>query len=179
MAKKYMRTIATWSKSPLRSPGIAWNHMLGCSARWQRSSGGWTQDEEDMYHTLQQPVNGRHWMIGDQISQHFGLDGKRLPVRTPGTGRYESTSMGRSTMSIVGKTTYFGLLVFLVSYKHSSSGCRATGADGRPLLHDLPRCGGSGQRGHSGTTHSGHGTLVSEASAGKLPGWYSWHSCRR
>jgi len=52
---------------------IAWhrmNHMLGCSARWQRSRGGWTAEEETMYHTLQQPVNGRHWMIGDQISQH-------------------------------------------------------------------------------------------------------------
>lgn len=52
---------------------IAWhrmNNMLGCSARWQRSRGGWTAEEEAMYHTLQQPVNGRHWMIGDQISQH-------------------------------------------------------------------------------------------------------------
>lgn len=52
---------------------IAWhrmNHMLGCSARWSRNRGGWTADEEAMYHTLQQPVNGRHWMIGDQVSQH-------------------------------------------------------------------------------------------------------------
>ena len=52
---------------------VAWhrmNHMLGCSARWSRSFGGWSQDEEDMYHLLRQPVNGRHYMIGDQITQH-------------------------------------------------------------------------------------------------------------
>jgi monoamine oxidase len=53
---------------------IAWhrmNHMLGCSARWQRSfSDGWTHEEEEMYHRLQRPVNGRHYMIGDQISMH-------------------------------------------------------------------------------------------------------------
>ena len=53
---------------------IAWhrmNHMLGCSARWQRNfSTGWTHEEEQLYHTLQAPVNGRHWMIGDQISMH-------------------------------------------------------------------------------------------------------------
>ncbi|MEX2469837.1 MAG: FAD-dependent oxidoreductase, partial [Pseudohongiellaceae bacterium] len=53
---------------------IAWhrmNHMLGCSARWQRSfSEGWTHEAEDNYHTLQSSLNGRHWMIGDQISMH-------------------------------------------------------------------------------------------------------------
>lgn len=52
---------------------IAWhrmNNMLGCSARFSRSFGGWSQAEEDMYHLLQKPVNGRHYMIGDQISQH-------------------------------------------------------------------------------------------------------------
>ena len=52
---------------------IAWhrmNHMLGCSARWTRSRGGWTHDEEQMYHHLQSPVNGRHYFIGDQISMH-------------------------------------------------------------------------------------------------------------
>ena len=52
---------------------IAWhrmNHMLGCSARWTRSRGGWTHDEEQMYHRLQSPVNGRHYFIGDQISMH-------------------------------------------------------------------------------------------------------------
>ena len=52
---------------------IAWhrmNHMLGCSARWQRDRGGWTHDEENLYHRLQQSVNGRHYFIGDQVSQH-------------------------------------------------------------------------------------------------------------
>ncbi len=52
---------------------IAWhrmNHMLGCSARWQRDRGGWTPKEEELYHSLRQPVNGRHYMIGDQISMH-------------------------------------------------------------------------------------------------------------
>ncbi len=53
---------------------VAWhrmNHMLGCSARWSRSfEDGWTHDEEALYHTLQAPVNGRHYFIGDQISMH-------------------------------------------------------------------------------------------------------------
>ena len=52
---------------------IAWhrmNHMLGCSARWQRDSDGWTHEEEELYRVLQQPVNGRHYMIGDQVSMH-------------------------------------------------------------------------------------------------------------
>lgn len=53
---------------------VAWhrmNHMLGCSARWTRVfNGGWTHDEETLYHTLQTPVNGRHYMIGDQVSMH-------------------------------------------------------------------------------------------------------------
>jgi len=52
---------------------IAWhrmNHMLGCAPRWARQRGGWSADEERMYETIRQPVNGRHFMIGDQISQH-------------------------------------------------------------------------------------------------------------
>ena len=53
---------------------VAWhrmNHMLGCSARWQRSfSTGWTHDEEKLYETLRAPVNNRHFFIGDQISMH-------------------------------------------------------------------------------------------------------------
>lgn len=45
------------------------NHMLGCSARWRRSfREGWTGETEQHYRTLQAPVNGRHYMIGDQIS---------------------------------------------------------------------------------------------------------------
>jgi monoamine oxidase len=53
---------------------IAWhrmNHMLGCSARWPRDfRSGWTHHEESLYHRLQQSVNGRHYFIGDQVSQH-------------------------------------------------------------------------------------------------------------
>jgi monoamine oxidase len=52
---------------------IAWhrmNHMLGCAARWRQSFTGWTHEEEEMYHTLQAPVNGRHYVIGDQMSMH-------------------------------------------------------------------------------------------------------------
>ena len=52
---------------------IAWhrmNHMLGCSARFARSFSGWTHEEEEMFHTLQTPVNGRHYFIGDQITKH-------------------------------------------------------------------------------------------------------------
>ena len=29
-----------------------------------------TQEEEALYRTLQAPVNGRHYFIGDQISMH-------------------------------------------------------------------------------------------------------------
>jgi len=52
---------------------IAWhrmNHMLGCAARWQRTRGGMSAEEERMYHTLQAPAGGRHYTIGDQISMH-------------------------------------------------------------------------------------------------------------
>ncbi|MEX2130571.1 MAG: FAD-dependent oxidoreductase, partial [Pseudohongiellaceae bacterium] len=52
---------------------VAWhrmNHMLGCSARWSRNVGGWSQQEEALYALIRQPVNGRHYMIGDQITQH-------------------------------------------------------------------------------------------------------------
>lgn len=52
---------------------IAWhrmNHMLGCAARWSRNRGGWSAEEERLYHVLQQPEGGRHYMIGDQVSQH-------------------------------------------------------------------------------------------------------------
>ncbi|MDT8429258.1 MAG: FAD-dependent oxidoreductase [Pseudomonadales bacterium] len=48
---------------------IGWHrmdHMLGCSARW-----GFMNDEaEQAYSTLQTPLNGRHYFIGDQISRH-------------------------------------------------------------------------------------------------------------
>ena len=52
---------------------IAWhrmNHMLGCAPRWARNRGGWSDKEEQMYETLRQPVNGRHYLIGDQSTQH-------------------------------------------------------------------------------------------------------------
>lgn len=48
---------------------IAWhrmNHMLGCSARW----GSWTPEVQTRFNILQQPVNGRHYFIGDQVSYH-------------------------------------------------------------------------------------------------------------
>jgi monoamine oxidase len=52
---------------------IAWhrmNHMLGCAARWSRQRGGMSAHEERLYHTLQAPAGGRHYMIGDQVSVH-------------------------------------------------------------------------------------------------------------
>ncbi len=52
---------------------IAWhrmNHMLGCAARWGRSGGGMTMEEEALFATLQQPALGRHYLIGDQMSYH-------------------------------------------------------------------------------------------------------------
>lgn len=52
---------------------IAWhrmNHMLGCAPRWSRTRGGWSEKEEQMYETIRQPVNGRHYLIGDQSTQH-------------------------------------------------------------------------------------------------------------
>lgn len=54
---------------------IAWhrmNHMLGCSARWARSSGGLTNEEEAMRHTLMKGLAGRHYLVGDQVTLHAG-----------------------------------------------------------------------------------------------------------
>jgi monoamine oxidase len=54
---------------------IAWhrmNHMLGCSARFGRSSGGLTQAEQAMMKTLQSSVAGRHYLVGDQVTLHAG-----------------------------------------------------------------------------------------------------------
>lgn len=51
---------------------IAWhrmNHMLGCSARWG-DGGGWTSEVQERFDILQQPINGRHYFIGDQMSYH-------------------------------------------------------------------------------------------------------------
>jgi monoamine oxidase len=48
------------------------NHMLGCAARWGRSAGGLTAEEEQMMHTLQQGVAGRHYLVGDQVTLHAG-----------------------------------------------------------------------------------------------------------
>lgn len=48
---------------------IAWhrmNHMLGCSARWRVE----TPEEQRIFATLQAPVDGKYWCIGDQISHH-------------------------------------------------------------------------------------------------------------
>lgn len=76
---------------------IAWhriNHMLGCAASWNRSFGTWTQEEKLMFDTLQAPVHGRHYIIGDQItvnvawmesairSAHWALEDLDQRVRT-------------------------------------------------------------------------------------------------
>ena len=53
---------------------VAWhrmNHMLGFSARWRPSFNvGWNTEAESHYQILRQPVNGRHYLIGDQMSKH-------------------------------------------------------------------------------------------------------------
>ncbi|MFT5210716.1 MAG: monoamine oxidase [Flavobacterium sp.] len=52
---------------------VAWhrmNHMLGCAPRWAKERSGWSDKEEHMFETLRQPVNGRHYLIGDQSTQH-------------------------------------------------------------------------------------------------------------
>jgi monoamine oxidase len=46
------------------------NHMLGCSARWQKSRSGFTQEEERLFQTLRQPAGNRHYTIGDQMTKH-------------------------------------------------------------------------------------------------------------
>jgi len=54
---------------------IGWhrmNHMLGCAARWGRSSGGLTAEEASLMHTLQSGVAGRHYLVGDQVTLHAG-----------------------------------------------------------------------------------------------------------
>jgi monoamine oxidase len=54
---------------------IGWhrmNHMLGCAARWGRSAGGLTKEEEQMMHTLQSGVASRHYLVGDQVTLHAG-----------------------------------------------------------------------------------------------------------
>lgn len=48
------------------------NHMLGCAARWGRSAGGLTAEEEHMMHTLQSGVAERHYLVGDQVTLHAG-----------------------------------------------------------------------------------------------------------
>jgi hypothetical protein len=48
------------------------NHMLGCAARWGRSAGGLTAEEEQMMHTLQTGVTERHYLVGDQVTLHAG-----------------------------------------------------------------------------------------------------------
>ena len=53
---------------------VAWhrmNHMLGCAGYWTRIlDGAWSAEDEAMFRLLQAPLNGRHYMIGDQISKH-------------------------------------------------------------------------------------------------------------
>lgn len=53
---------------------IAWhrmNHMLGCAARWTESYRALNSAEEALMDTLVQPANGRHYLIGDQVSTHI------------------------------------------------------------------------------------------------------------
>lgn len=52
---------------------IAWhrmNHMLGCAARWTDSYRALNATEEALMDTLVQPLGGRHYLIGDQVSTH-------------------------------------------------------------------------------------------------------------
>ncbi|MAC32724.1 MAG: twin-arginine translocation pathway signal protein [Haliea sp.] len=52
---------------------VAWhrmNHMLGCAARWTDSYRALNAAEERLMHTLVEPEGGRHFLIGDQVSQH-------------------------------------------------------------------------------------------------------------
>jgi monoamine oxidase len=54
---------------------IAWhriNHMLGCSARWQREAGGMSEYENQLMQRLREPAAGRHWIIGDQVTLRPG-----------------------------------------------------------------------------------------------------------
>ena len=41
------------------------NHQLGCTSSW-------SQDARDQYFELLQKPEGRHYMVGDQISYHPG-----------------------------------------------------------------------------------------------------------
>jgi monoamine oxidase len=41
------------------------NHMLGCSA-------GWSEENEKAHFATLQQAEGRHYMVGDQISHHSG-----------------------------------------------------------------------------------------------------------
>jgi len=48
---------------------IAWhrmNHQMGCTAQWSEES------RERYFHYLQTPLNGRHFLMGDQLSYHPG-----------------------------------------------------------------------------------------------------------
>jgi monoamine oxidase len=57
--------IRKYVESWVSIPWHRMNHMLGCSARWSE------EDEKAFYGTLQAP-EGRHYMVGDQISHHSG-----------------------------------------------------------------------------------------------------------
>lgn len=54
---------------------IAWhrmNHMLGCYARWSEDYFNWTDQAKRYFQILSQPLRNRHYLIGDQMSEHPG-----------------------------------------------------------------------------------------------------------
>ena len=64
-AEKLHPDIRQYVEAAVSVPWHRMNNMLGCSARWSE------EDEKAHYATLQAP-EGRHYMVGDQISHHSG-----------------------------------------------------------------------------------------------------------
>lgn len=64
-AEKIHPDIRRYVENGVSVPWHRMNHMLGCSAQWT------PEDERDFYGVLQAP-EGRHYMVGDQISHHSG-----------------------------------------------------------------------------------------------------------
>ncbi|MEE4298735.1 MAG: FAD-dependent oxidoreductase [Pseudomonadales bacterium] len=64
-AEKVHPDIRQYVEAAVSVPWHRMNNMLGCSARWSE------EDSKAFYRTLQAP-EGRHYMVGDQISHHSG-----------------------------------------------------------------------------------------------------------
>ena len=64
-AEKIHPDIRQYIETGVSVPWHRMNHMLGCSARWSE------ENEKAHYRTLQE-AEGRHYMVGDQISHHSG-----------------------------------------------------------------------------------------------------------